>query len=74
MREYTRCLITPKAEHSIRQGHPWVFGEEIIKIDGEYQNGDLVDVLTNKEKYLGTGFINDHSKIQVRLISTIAKR
>lgn len=70
MREYTRCLITHKAEHSIRQGHPWVFGEEIIKIDGEYQNGDLVDVLTNKEKYLGTGFINDHSKIQVRLIST----
>jgi 23S rRNA (cytosine1962-C5)-methyltransferase len=53
-----------------RKGHPWVFGEEVAKVEGEYQNGDLVDVLTAKGKYLGTGFVNDHSKIRVRLIST----
>lgn len=70
MREYTRIFITPKAERSAKGGHPWIFADEIIKIEGEYTNGDLVDVLNNKGKYLGTGFINDHSKIRVRIIST----
>lgn len=48
------------------------FGDEVIDIDGTYENGDLVDVLTNKGKYLGTGFINDNSKIRIRIISTNA--
>lgn len=72
MREFTKLKITPKAERSVRRGHPWVFGEEVIAVDGTYTNGDLVDVLTNKGKYLGTGFINDNSKIRVRIISTNA--
>lgn len=72
MREFTKLKITPKAERSVRHGHPWVFGEEVLNVDGTYKNGDLVDVLTNKGKYLGTGFINDNSKIRVRIISTNA--
>ena len=71
MRAYTKFYITPKGERAARSGHPWVYAEEITRIEGEYQNGDLVDVVTNKGKYLGTGFVNDHSKIRVRLISTI---
>lgn len=70
MRAYTKFYITPKGERAARLGHPWIYDEEVTKIDGEYQNGDLVDVVTNKGKYLGTGFVNDHSKIRVRLIST----
>lgn len=72
MREFTKLTITPKGERSLRHGHPWVFSDEITKVDGQYANGDLVDVLTNKGKYLGTGFINDNSKIRVRVISTNA--
>lgn len=70
MREYTKIYITPKGEHAARGGHPWVYADEITNIEGRYANGDLVDVVTNKGKYLGTGFINDNSKIKVRIIST----
>lgn len=70
MRKYSKFYITPKGERAARNGHPWVFGEEVIKVEGEYKNGDLVDVVTNKGKYLGTGFVNDISKIRVRIIST----
>lgn len=70
MRKYARFFITPKGERAARNGHPWVFGEEVTKVEGEYENGDLVDVVTNKGKYLGTGFVNDTSKIRVRIIST----
>ena len=70
MRNYPKFYITPKGERAARGGHPWVYGEEVTKVDGKYANGDLVDVLSPKGKYLGTGFVNDNSKIRVRIIST----
>lgn len=70
MRNYTKIYITPKGESAARSGHPWVYADEITNIEGTYANGDLVDVVTGKGKYLGTGFINDNSKIRVRIIST----
>lgn len=70
MRKYAKFFVTPKGERAARGGHPWVFGEEVTKIEGDYANGDLVDVVTSKGKYLGTGFVNDCSKIRVRIIST----
>ena len=70
MRKYPKFYITPKGEKMAKTGHPWVFGDEVTKVEGEYQNGDLVDVMTPKGKYIGTGFVNDISKIRVRIIST----
>ena len=69
MRSYPKFYITKKGERAARAGHPWVYGEEVTKVEGAYENGDLVDVVTEKGKYLGTGFVNDNSKIRVRLIS-----
>lgn len=68
-RDLTKVFITPKGEKHIKGGHPWVFGEEITAVSGEYQNGDVVDVYSKKERYLGSGYINDNSKIRVRIIS-----
>ncbi len=70
MRSYPLFYLTPKGEKAARRGHPWVYGEEVTKVEGEYVNGNLVDVVSGKGKYLGTGFVNDHSKIRVRIIST----
>ena len=68
-RDLTKVFITPKGEKHIKGGHPWVFGEEITAVSGEYSNGDVVDVYSKKERYLGSGYINDNSKIRVRIIS-----
>ena len=68
-RPYTKVTITEKAEKSVRRGHPWVYGEEITDLSGSYQNGDIVDVYTKKGRWLGAGYINDNSKIRVRIIS-----
>ncbi|HHY37065.1 MAG TPA: class I SAM-dependent rRNA methyltransferase [Firmicutes bacterium] len=67
-RPYPKVTISPKAEASVRHGHPWIYGEEILQIEGEPQNGGLVDVVAGKT-FLGTGFYNSISKIAVRLIS-----
>ena len=68
-RGYPRVTVSKKCERFIRDGHIWVYHDEIRSVDGAYENGDVVDVLTEKGRYLGSGFINDHSKIRVRVIS-----
>ena len=69
-RDYPVFTVTPKAERSLKAGHPWVYGEEVTAVEGVYQNGDMVDVVSSKGRYLGSGWVNDHSKIRVRIIST----
>jgi len=68
-RGYPTYTVTPKAENAIVKGHPWVYDAEILNIEGETANGGLVDVISKKGRYLGTGFLSQHSKIRVRLIS-----
>lgn len=69
MRNFRKATITKKGERAARHGHPWVFADEVLALDGAYENGQLVDVVNEKGKYIGTGFINDHSKIRIRLLS-----
>ena len=68
-RGYPTYTVTPKAENAIVKGHPWVYDAEILNIEGETANGGLVDVISRKGRYLGTGFLSQQSKIRVRLIS-----
>jgi 23S rRNA (cytosine1962-C5)-methyltransferase len=67
-RQYPKVLISPKAEAGVKNRHPWIYGEEIRKMEGEPQDGGLVDVFAGNA-YMGTGFYNSNSKITVRLIS-----
>ena len=68
-RTYPKYTVTPKAEAAILQGHPWVYGEEVLQTEGLTLNGGLVDIISRKGRYLGTGLLSEQSKIRVRLIS-----
>lgn len=68
-RKYAKAYVTEKGEKALRGGHPWVYGEEITDLVGEYENGGLADVYSRKNRFLGTGYINDNSKIRIRIIS-----
>ena len=68
-RKYPKARITKKAEISAAGGHPWIYDTEVVSVEGDYENGDLVDAVTEKGKYVGTGFISTESKIRIRLIS-----
>ena len=68
-RPYAKLTITKKGERAARSGHPWVYGDEVTHVEGTYQTGDIVDVYSDKDRYLGTGFANDISKIRVRIVS-----
>ncbi|MDP4179027.1 MAG: class I SAM-dependent rRNA methyltransferase [Bacillota bacterium] len=50
-------------------GHPWIYSDEIDEYDGEYTNGDIVEVYNFKHDFIGKGYINDASKITIRIMS-----
>ena len=68
-RTYPVVTITPKGEKMLTGGHVWVFADEVTNLEGTPENGSLVDVRSQKGKYLGTGFYNQNSKIRVRVVS-----
>jgi 23S rRNA (cytosine1962-C5)-methyltransferase len=68
-RPYPVITVNEKAARALRAGHPWVYGAETTGPDAPYENGDIVDVVTQKGRWMGAGFVNDHSKIRVRILS-----
>ena len=69
-RPYPAYTVTPKAEAAILKGHPWVYADEITAApDTAPENGAVVDVLSRKGRYLGSGLLSEASKIRVRLLS-----
>ena len=69
-RPYPAYTVTPKAEAAILKGHPWVYADEITAApDPAPENGAVVDVLSRKGRYLGSGLLSEASKIRIRLLS-----
>ena len=67
-RPYARVTVTEKGERSLRGGHPWVF-DNVIERETDCADGDVVDVYSRKDRFLGLGFYNSRSRIRVRLLS-----
>ncbi|MCI6640606.1 MAG: class I SAM-dependent rRNA methyltransferase [Pygmaiobacter massiliensis] len=70
-RAYPQVTVTPKAQRSLAAGHPWVYEGEVLSVlpAPPAENGGLVDVVTEKGRYIGTGFYSAESRIRVRLFS-----
>lgn len=54
---------------SVENGHLWVYSTDIEEYDGEYKNGDIVEVYNCREEFIGKGYINDVSKITIRIMT-----
>ena len=53
----------------LKSGGAWIFDNEIDAISGTYENGDIVNVIDFDDYPMGIGYINDNSKIRVRMFS-----
>ncbi|MEN6418492.1 MAG: class I SAM-dependent rRNA methyltransferase [Clostridiaceae bacterium] len=71
-RAFPRLSITKKAEASVRLGHPWIYDAEVHGETDALENGSLVDAVSEKGTYLGTGILSKRSKIRIRLLSNNA--
>ena len=67
-REYPRFLISRKGADWVAGGHPWIYEAEVLEAP-DCPNGALADAVSEKGRYLGTGFVSRESKIRLRLLS-----
>jgi 23S rRNA (cytosine1962-C5)-methyltransferase len=63
------ALIRPGHADRIVAGHPWIFGSSILRLTREAEDGDIVQVKDHRKRFLGMGFYNSRSKIQIRMIA-----
>ena len=68
-RNFPKIMVTRKAQAALEGGHPWVYDAEVLTACEGIENGSFVDVVSDKNRYLGTGFISGKSKIRIRIIS-----
>lgn len=57
-------------EKKVLNGYPWIFANEVQKIEGKDKQGSVAEVKAFDGRYVGKGFINHHSKIIVRILTT----
>lgn len=64
-----KVYLKRKIAQRIANGHPWIFNNEVEKIDGEMVGGETVEVFTHDKKFVGKGYYNPKSQIIVRLLT-----
>ncbi len=52
-----------------KAGGAWIYDNEIAKVEGSFENGDILEVHDFDGYFLGYGFINEKSKIRIRMMS-----
>ena len=64
-----KAILKKNEGRTISAGGLWIFDNEIEQIEGAYTNGDIIEVYSYKDDFIGRGYINDHSKIRIRILS-----
>ena len=67
---YKKVYLKPGKEESLKRFHPWVFSGAIAKIEGEPEEGEVVDVYTSKKEFIACGHYQIGS-IAVRVLSFV---
>ncbi len=52
-----------------KAGGLWIYDNEIDRVEGSFENGDIIELHDFDGYFLGYGFINENSKIRVRVMS-----
>lgn len=68
MANYPAIILKKGKGQSVRRFHPWIFSGAIGRKEAGLENGQLVNVFSDKNEFLGTGFYNDGS-ISVKILS-----
>lgn len=65
----TKVWIKKGEGRSFKAGGLWIYDNEIDRIEGGFENGDIVEAVDFDGYFLGKGFINTKSRITVRIMT-----
>ena len=60
-------VLKPRKATPFYARHPWVFDSAVDRVEGDCADGDVVDLLSEKRKFIARGIINRRSRLLVRL-------
>ena len=63
-----KVYLKPKKEESLLRFHPWVFSGAIARVEGNPEEGEVVEVYTSDKKYIAAGHYQIGS-IAVRVLT-----
>src|SRR6266446_4133099 len=69
MQSLPTVLLRPGEADRILAGHPWIYHGSVLRLTQPAADGELVQVKDHRQRFLGTGFYNSKSKINVRVLS-----
>jgi 23S rRNA (cytosine1962-C5)-methyltransferase len=64
-----KVFLRKKISRRVVEGHPWIFSNEVEKVEGLISGGEIVTVFTHDNKFVGSGYVNPKSQIMVRLLT-----
>lgn len=62
-------ILKKGEEKRIMEGHPWIYANEVQKIEGHDVQGSIAKVVSYDQRFIGYGYINHASKIIVRILT-----
>jgi 23S rRNA (cytosine1962-C5)-methyltransferase len=62
-------IIHPQREKAIERRHPWIFSGAVMRVEGDPQDGAVVDLCSTSGEFLARGYWNSQSAIQVRVLT-----
>ncbi len=69
MQSLATVLLKPGEADRIAAGHPWVYHSSVLRLTQPAADGELVQVKDHRQRFLGVGFYNSKSRINVRVLS-----
>ncbi|WP_035775441.1 class I SAM-dependent rRNA methyltransferase [Butyrivibrio sp. VCB2001] len=64
-----KVILRKGQGREFKSGGLWIYDNEIDRVEGNFENGDIVELHDFDDFFLGYGFINENSKIRVRMMS-----
>ncbi len=62
-------LLRPGEADRIVGGHPWIYSGSVLRLTQPADDGAVVQVKDHRQRFIGVGFYNSKSKINVRMLA-----
>jgi 23S rRNA (cytosine1962-C5)-methyltransferase len=69
MSQLPTALLKPGEADRVLAGHPWIYQGAVLRLTQPASDGDVVQVKDHRQRFLGVGFYNSRSKIQIRMLA-----
>jgi len=62
-----KVIISPRGVRRVEAGHPWIYRSDVLT--AQATGGDVVQVATERGRFVGRAFYSDRSQIALRLLT-----